>query len=529
MKWLMRQCLLVCLALAVVSSAAPAAFPGEVGGASGTPEVIGRVHFIGFQRVNGASGGQTFKEIWNLPASAQLRSDTLDKLAAALAAHFEPKANHRNGGCAALIRPLLNDLWDAEVYAEAVERTRNILDSTLALHLDDARMRVWQSNLSQLLAGWTLRTAVGPAQLSDLATNSWFAVRCISGPGATGSGEPPASSIMAKIRQGQRPAAEAQEYWLKLEADLPRWAEWFSHPDNDLPRLDLTVTGRKDYLRSQARLIFRDPIVPRAEKWDVPLPILRDPLISFTAVQGLAPRLKNKPLVQELGLDKEPNQLFLWALSQTAFQLQAAVPVSNPTNAFQRIAGAWVPRFNRVLDPYAVGEVRSLTNRAELMWRGLPLLVPYLQPVQESNKGFLHAGIFPVAPPTNPPPHQLMEQLSHQTNVLYYHWEITQARLDQLRPLLQLVSVFLTLSPMSTNSSPSKWLDAIQPRLGNTVTEVSVASPRELRVVRTSHLGLNGLEILSLADWLEGTNFPHLNLNIRFRPVIRSRGQKHAR
>jgi hypothetical protein len=256
---------------------------------------------------------------------------------------------------------------------------------------------------------------------------------------------------------------------------------------------------------------------------------VRDPLISFTAVQGLTPWLKKQPVVQQLGLDKVPNQLFLWQIGQMPFQLQAAIPVTDPTNAFQRVAGHWMPQSNRVLEEYAAGEIRSLTNRAELLWRGLPILAPYLRPVREGSRGFLHAGLFPVNLPTNPPPKQLLDELHSATNLLYYDWEITQTRLTELRPLFQLASVFLTISPMSTNSAPSKWLDAIEPRLGNTVTEVNALSARELSIIRTSHSGFSGLELLALANWLESTNFPNLNLNLHFRPIIQSKGNKPPR
>jgi hypothetical protein len=74
---------------------------------------------------------------------------------------------------------------------------------------------------------------------------------------------------------------------------------------------------------------------------------------------------------------------------------------------------------------------------------------------------------------------------------------------------------------MSTNSAAHKWLDAIEPRLGNTVTELREISPRELQLVRTSHAGLNGLELLAMANWLESTNFPNAKLEIGFRPVLR--------
>jgi hypothetical protein len=152
----------------------------------------------------------------------------------------------------------------------------------------------------------------------------------------------------------------------------------------------------------------------------------------------------------------------------------------------------------------------------------LPLLVPYLRPVSDANRGFLHWGIFPVPASTNPPPAPLFQELTREPNLVYYDWEITQGRLNQLRPLLDLSAVFLTLSPLSTNSNAAIWLDTVEPRLGNAVTMVSATSPRELQFVRTSHLGLTGLELLVLSSWIDGTNFPRVNLDIDFRPATRS-------
>ena len=288
------------------------------------------------------------------------------------------------------------------------------------------------------------------------------------------------------------------------------------------PRVQLMVNGRKEYLRSTGQLNFPQPLGFSAQKWEIPSGMIRDPLISFTAIQGVAPWLKQQPLVHKLAGEQAPNQVYFWGSSQTAFQIQAAVPVPSGTTWFERILEQWVPKFNATLKEYAVGKLSPLPDRAEIVWRGLPLLVPYLDKVRDGNREFLHAGIFPVDPPTNAPPPQLFHQLTSQTNLVYYDWEITQARLAQLRSLHQLAGVFLDFSAISTNSGAFKWLDAIEPRLGNTVTEVTLISPRELHFQRTSHMGLNGLELLGVAAWIEGTNFPKLNLQTGFRPVARS-------
>jgi hypothetical protein len=528
MKRVVSRWLGICLLLGSSIQNLPAAPAPQHSGSPKTAEVIGRLHFAGLAHLNADPNGRVFKEIWNLPSTAQLREEALDKISAAMASHFEATGNGATGNPNAVIRPLLSDLCTAEFYAETVEHPQDLLETTLAVHLDDTRRRLWETNCGQLLSGWRLRTASGSAQLTLLSTNSWVVLRCLQGASAGSAGQLPPNAILNKIRQGQRPVPVAQDYWLKLFGDLPRWVQWATQKEKTLPRVELSVVGRKDALRTQARLTFKEAVVPRIEKWDIPLETVRDPLISFTAIQGIAPWLQKQPFMQDLGLERTPNQLYCWELVQSAFQLQGAVPVPDPTDAFQRVREKWVPRFDRTLTQYNLGDVRPLTNRVGLMWFGLPILFPYLEPVREGNHGFLHAGVFPVKPPTNPPPAQLFQQLTSQTNLIYYDWEITQGRLNQLRPFLQLCAVFLNYPPMSTNSNSSKWLDAIETRLGNSATEVSAASPRELNLVRTSPLGLNGLELLTLAKWIEGTNFPRPSLDIGFRPVVHSHRQKPA-
>ncbi len=53
-----------------------------------------------------------------------------------------------------------------------------------------------------------------------------------------------------------------------------------------------------------------------------------------------------------------------------------------------------------------------------------------------------------------------------------------------------------------------KWLREVRSKLGNAVTEVTVAGPQELHLVRRSHLGLTGFEIVTLVRWIESPGFP---------------------
>jgi hypothetical protein len=526
MKFLSTWLAAACLALTLGCKDSPGGRP-EISGSPTTPQVIAKLHFAGESVVAGDQGGTAFKEIWNLPSTAQLRQETLDKLAAAWANRLRHRTDQARPNAVSLLRPLLDDMAQAEWYLELIEHPGQTLEAVWALRLDETRTQLWQANWKQLLAAYDLNTDDRTNRISFLATNSWVVVHSFSSIKGGPAAQLPENDVIRKIRQGQRPAPTVNEHWLAGEGNLPRLAEWSGWTGKGAwPQISFDVSGRGEYLRSQARLNFREPLAPKIERWQIPLETIRDPVISFTAIQGLASWLQRQPFFKELGLQTVPNQLYLWALSQTPFQFQAAVPVADAQAAVSRIQKQFVPQLNRILAENAVGEIQPLTNRAGLFWRGLPIIVPYLNATRDGKQDFLHAGVFPVDPPATPPPPQLIEQLTGAKDLRYFEWEITQERLIQLRPLLQLASVFLTISPMSTNSAAHKWIDAVEPRLGNTVTEVREISPRELHLVRSSHAGLNGIELLTLASWLEGTNFPNAKFDVGFRAPLKQPRQR---
>ena len=127
------------------------------------------------------------------------------------------------------------------------------------------------------------------------------------------------------------------------------------------------------------------------------------------------------------------------------------------------------------------------------------------------------------------PPPSMLEQLTGQTNLLYYDWEITQDRLAQLRHLAVFLPLFLDLPNPEGTAASYKWLDAIGSKLGNSVTEVSAASLNEVRVLRNSQIGFNGLELMALAYWFESTNFPRMNFEVGFRPMSQPKREPAAR
>ena len=86
----------------------------------------------------------------------------------------------------------------------------------------------------------------------------------------------------------------------------------------------------------------------------------------------------------------------------------------------------------------------------------------------------------------------------------------------QLLPIFPKEPIVSTNAALRDRLGPAKmpelkWIGAIGPKLGNTITEVTYESPTELNVVRRSHLGLNSIELILLSHWLAHPKFPAVN------------------
>ena len=102
----------------------------------------------------------------------------------------------------------------------------------------------------------------------------------------------------------------------------------------------------------------------------------------------------------------------------------------------------------------------------------------------------------------------------NQTNLVYYHWEATTGRLKELPQLSQLLLVLSRHEQVNAESAAGKWLDRIEPALGNAVTEVTQTAPNELAFKRTAPGGLTAIELIAFADWLEAPQFPAFDLRL---------------
>src|SRR6185503_20327158 len=131
----------------------------------------------------------------------------------------------------------------------------------------------------------------------------------------------------------------------------------------------------------------------------------------------------------------------------------------------------------------------------------------YVKPLRDSGNDYLFFGLFPKEPLVNTPPPELFEQLKGRSNLAYYDWEITEHRLIHAKQLYQLLNILNHRAGAMTNWPTQKWLTEVGPHLGNTITKATVSS-KDVSVVRKSHLGLTGFELVTLARWMESPGFP---------------------
>jgi hypothetical protein len=94
-------------------------------------------------------------------------------------------------------------------------------------------------------------------------------------------------------------------------------------------------------------------------------------------------------------------------------------------------------------------------------------------------------------------------EINDHANLIYYDWEMTGMRLQQWR----LLSAMLWSRPRNTDSLESlqlknNLLGHLGNKIGATVTEITHSAPNELSIVRKGPLGLTGLEIILLVNWL---------------------------
>jgi hypothetical protein len=448
-------------------------------------------HCAGLDVLAGDTNAAHLTRLRALPASAALREQAFARLERGLARLVAGETNPAPPAVAELLRPIFDDLLHAEWACEWTASEADAPGIVLAARLDEPRATRWRQSLEQ----WRAKAAPNHKAAPPWAqAGEWTAF----------------ATDAARLRNfsEQPPAALPGGVWATLSADLTGVSQNRRLPlDTAASRFELQLSVTNAAFRAQGRILY-DTLQTRAvTAWHVPVELIRDPLISFTAVRGLGEWSARQSAVQSSGWAPAPDQFFLWAMAQIPFQTFVAAPAARASNVLEKLATQVPALITNHLLPRAIGEIHWATNHSELLWRGLPILVPFLKPAREAAGEFLFGGLFPPRPAADPAPADLLQQLQRD-DLLYYDWEITGERALQWRQLLQLRQIISDPWRRPAGTNGSAWIEAAASQLGNTVTEITVVSPRELAFTRKSHLGVTGFELAVLARWLDAAEFP---------------------
>jgi hypothetical protein len=475
-----------------------------------------RWHFAGRGGLNAATNATRLKAIDALPATAELRKAFAQKLARAAYGFWKNDLPARVSDNTAFLQPLFEDLLSVEncmVVSGPVGKTETVL----AAKLTEDRARLWSTNLWQAVTAWRFGN---PHPTTSLGAGSWESKRA-QAPELfqfvragkwvlIGLGQKQLPTLRTWAEQAMksgRPVALLTNEFLELSARPRAMTSWFPlfgrYP---FPSVHLRMLGRGENVRTEARLEYAEKIPGAFDAWQIPTNLVTEPLTSFTVARGIAPWLeRNRDFIQ-LGLRPTPNQICAWGVSNAQCRVYFTLPMPDSTNALRQLAQKVPPL---VLSHFtnAIGNFLYVSNKAEVIWE-LPYIAPYLRATKDSGSEFIFGGDFPPFIKTYPVPDELYSQVRGRNDLVYYDWEDTPQRLEHGQQIFQLISIAGQLQMPATDSVSERWLRAIRPHLGNTVTEIAQTGPKELTLVRKSQVGMTGFELATFSAWLESRGFP---------------------
>ena len=484
--------------------------------AAASDPVLYHHHTIGASGFLKSSQGKTFQQVWSLPEAETFRKHTGTNLARVIQNQIASHATSGAPDSANLLAPLFDDLTQFESVLD-VRGPVGKREALLALKVPEARRQTWDAGLRGWIKNEKLsapqtkqwagvsghQAAFGANHLSWVSSGDWLVL------GWATSTPSLWETTLKEIKSTHRPeAALAGETWLKVDADLAELRSTFvGIPDFVNARLNLTLTGKGNNLRTDGKLIFPNNLGWTPEPWNLPTNTIHDPIICFTAARGIAPLLKLNEDIKPLHLSTYPNQACTWGMGMIPYLLYAAYPQTGVSN----ILWEALPHIPSMITNYGrlVGQLQWVTNNTQLRWQGLPFATPIFRPAIDHSQEFMLAGLMPPYASKQTPPPELFSFLS-KPNLAYYDWEITEERVLSWRRIVQAALIGFFRESTSTNHPSFALGETLShgKRLGNSVTELTVTAPNELTIMRQSSVGFTGMEIVHLMRWVDSPGFP---------------------
>jgi hypothetical protein len=503
-----------------------------------TPSAASRpvlaLHWIGKTRLAQDTNAAYQMEIWKMPESVRLETQTLDKLARALPVFLGAPGGSTTQDFSGVIRVLLADLVQAESFCEVRASTNQPNEFALAIRLPAERSALWNTNLAALAEaftggkaansaaptfGWRVSRRQLPAAVQFALVGDWTVL------GVGAEDNKPFADFVRRFSATNPPTTDTNNYWIEADANLGSLFHVSpSVATQSLPSVHLTLAGDGHNVRTRGNLTFPEPLPIQLGPWNIPTNLIHDPLVSFTAVRGVKSWIESSSLWQNLPDGAAPDQLYFWALDGIPFQTYFTAAWPDSSNRFYNLSQRAMQNLNRYITN-DLCEATSITNANGIFWTCNPFIQAFMRHDLEPAGEMVSGGLFPLARLRRPMPPELLSQFISQTNLLYYDWEITEARAFgwfQLASFLRMVS---GKAPLESESAGVKWLVGVSTNLGNAVTTLRLNDPTHVALSRNSSAGLTGLELQLLIEWLESPDFPRglHTFNAPVKPPLKKR------
>ena len=471
-----------------------------------------KFHWLGKQRLALDPNATNFMAIWNLPESAKLEAQTLDKLATAPWRLWQTNTPVSNAPTA-FLRPLLEDMVQAESYLEVHGPTNQPGEFVFAIRLSPERAALWATNLPIILESFAGASAspstfnLQPSTFRLSRSGDWT---LLSASCATNDSQPTAliDVFRSRLAATQNPfPPRATNYVLETEVDLPRLSvilgqDWPLLTSAHVARL--VVFGDGQTLRTRGWVDFSHPLALRLDPWNVPTNVIQSPLIGFSALRGVAPFLQTRDVWKENRLGTAPDQFFFWSQKSAPWLHFFAARSPEAGRQFLALKDYILDTVNLALAPNRTGDFAWLTNESRVVWKG----VPFCSPVFEQQGDLIIGGFSGLLPTRRPMPVEYIHQLQNGTNLVYYDWEMTDAQVPSWTQIGQLMRMAFGRSQLSIKDAGLPWLNTVGTNLSYTVTTVTLENDHRLAFARAATLGLNSVELHLLVDWLDSPGFP---------------------
>ncbi|HEX4121281.1 MAG TPA: hypothetical protein VH619_11740 [Verrucomicrobiae bacterium] len=463
-------------------------------------------HCSGIAALEADTNLTSLNKVLASPKSIAFREFALDRLSGLLS-----QAWRLGPHSVSLLSPLLADSLNNESCAAFSAEDPAKAGFVLAVRMDSQKSKAWQEALAKAFGspGEQFTAEQFTGRRWDKASSGPFWIIPAHGWLLAGRGEKLASvqsQYLKEINRHGRPVVALAGIWLEGDLDLnalasflPDWVKLLKPG-----KIHIRAAPGADKLEVNATVIYPSAISWNSKPWKLPKELVQNPLVSFTAGRDLAAFLQINPPFSNFDANPLTNQFCAWAIGQMPLQTYMTWPVSNATNAMTNLAAELRPVVNPILKNLNGTQLLWQPERERLVWSNLRVVAPEIQPARPL-KDYLLLSLFPRPPFGKPAPEDLWRQLEGGGNVVYYDWEMTGARLQEWR----LLSGMLWFRPGKHNNESDsglavkyELLGELGNGIGKTVTEITRTAPNELSIVRQGPLGLTGLEIVLLSDWL---------------------------